>query len=616
MKDTIKYLVIFLSVLSISLLIYLIIDLNATIDELVVSTLEQESEQVKSECEDLLENVTNEFIIYEENLSASKIDLNKNDFFYNTFIPFLKHSNIVSSLLLANANGDELMLLKIDSVNYISRVSFDQESTEIDIKYKDGEISFLDSSATKEKYDAKIRPWFINAYQNPNKLNLTAPYLFFRSKKMGATISKTFISSNDTMVLAFDILLSDISKFTKSLDLSENGFSMVVNEENKIIGLPRLNFAHDSSNNLLMSISEVNHPLLSMISKEIDLSEGDQIFNIDFENNFWWVKKSDFNFCGHGFKIILASPESDFSPTINSTKIALWISVFTIVLFIIIINGLFKKNNRYIKSLFEKNIEIQEQKEIVEEKSKEITDSIEYAKRIQSAILPPEKLVKEYLQESFILYKPKDIVAGDFYWFEQKDNMTMYAAADCTGHGVPGAMVSVVCNNSLNRSVREFGLTIPGKILTKTRELVIEEFEKSEEVVKDGMDIALCTIEGKTLKYAGANNPLWLIRNGELLETKASKQPIGCYDNLEPYPTHTIELQKGDVIYTFSDGYADQFGGKKGKKFKAKALRELLLSIQDKSMEDQKIILDNAFENWKGDHDQVDDVCVIGVKVK
>ncbi|TXB64801.1 SpoIIE family protein phosphatase [Vicingus serpentipes] len=615
MKGAIKYLVISLSVLSISLLIYLIIDLNATIDELVVSTLEQESEQVKSECEDLLENVTNEFIIYEENLSASKIDLNKNDFFYNTFIPLLKHSNIVSSLLLANANGDELMLLKIDSVNYISRVSFDQESTEIDIKYKDGEISFLDSSATKEKYDAKIRPWFINAYQNPNKLNLTKPYLFFRSKKMGGTISKTFISSTDTMVLAFDILLSDISKVTKSLDLSENGFSLVVNEENKIIGLPKLHFAHDSSNNLLKSFSEVNHPLLNMISKEIDLSEGDQIFNVDFENKFWWVKKSDFNFCGHGFKIILASPESDFSPTINSTKIVLWISVFTIVFFIIIINGLFKKNNRYIKSLFEKNIEIQKQKEIVEEKSKEITDSIEYAKRIQSAILPPEKLVKEYLQESFILYKPKDIVAGDFYWFEQKDNMIMYAAADCTGHGVPGAMVSVVCNNSLNRSVREFGLAIPGEILTKTRELVIEEFEKSEEVVKDGMDIALCTIDGTTLKYAGANNPLWLIRNGELLETKASKQPIGCYDNLEPYPTHTIELQKGDVIYTFSDGYADQFGGKKGKKFKAKAFRELLLSIQDKSMEEQKIIIDNAFENWKGDHDQVDDVCVIGVRI-
>lgn len=280
---------------------------------------------------------------------------------------------------------------------------------------------------------------------------------------------------------------------------------------------------------------------------------------------------------------------------------------------------------------------IMKQKLMVEQAHQEIKDSIVYAKRIQSAILPPAKLVKEYLKESFILYKPKDVVAGDFYWMEClsavnslqssvdcelktarkafRDGLILFAVADCTGHGVPGAMVSVVCNNALNRSVREHSLTNPGEILNKTREIVIQEFEKSDEDVKDGMDIALCSLLGNKLQYAGANNPLWMIRNGELIETKANKQPIGQFDNPEPYTTHTFELEQGDAIYIFSDGYVDQFGGEKGKKFKATAFRSLLLSIQDKSMEEQKTIINESFETWKGSLEQIDDVCVIGVKV-
>ncbi len=258
----------------------------------------------------------------------------------------------------------------------------------------------------------------------------------------------------------------------------------------------------------------------------------------------------------------------------------------------------------------------------LEEKNKEVMDSITYAKRIQSAILPTNKIVKEFLPESFILYKPKDIVAGDFYWMEQKGGKILFAACDCTGHGVPGAMVSVICNNGLNRSVREYGLLDPSKILDKTREIVIAEFEKSENEVKDGMDIALCTLEENTLKYAGANNPLWIIRNGEVLETKANKQPIGKFDKQLPYTTHTFELNKGDSIYIFSDGFVDQFGGenlpegrKGGKKFKSKPFKNLLLSIQEKTMEEQRVLIDEAFEAWRGSLDQIDDVCIIGMRV-
>ncbi|MCB0408585.1 MAG: tetratricopeptide repeat protein [Flavobacteriales bacterium] len=293
-------------------------------------------------------------------------------------------------------------------------------------------------------------------------------------------------------------------------------------------------------------------------------------------------------------------------------------------IFLIFVFNRLQVTKRQKNIIEEQKQAVEEQKQIVEtahheleEKNQEILDSINYAKRIQNAILPPQKVVKEFLQESFILYKPKDIVAGDFYWLEHKENKVLFAACDCTGHGVPGAMVSVVCNNGLNRSVREYNLTDPGKILDKTREIVIQEFEKSEEEVKDGMDIALCSLQGNTLHYAGANNPLWIIRKGaeEIEEIKADKQPIGKYAEPTPYTTHKIELQKGDTIYIFSDGYADQFGGEKGKKFKAANFKKLLLSIQNETIEQQRELINQAFEEWKGDLEQLDDVCVIGVKI-
>ena len=266
--------------------------------------------------------------------------------------------------------------------------------------------------------------------------------------------------------------------------------------------------------------------------------------------------------------------------------------------------------------------QVEEQKFLVEEKNKEITASISYAKYLQEAILPADELFKNALPESFVLYLPKDIVAGDFYWLESIDfdsaqSMVLFAAADCTGHGVPGAMVSVVCHNALNRSVREFGLTDPGKILDKTTDLVIETFEKSGQEVKDGMDIALCLIDkaNAVLHYAGANNSLYVVRNSELIEYKANKQPVGKHSRREPFTSCPVSVAEGDVIYLFTDGYADQFGGPAGKKFKYSTFKQLLMEVSEQEMAEQCELLRKRFEDWKGTLDQVDDVCVIGVRV-
>jgi ligand-binding sensor domain-containing protein/serine phosphatase RsbU (regulator of sigma subunit) len=259
-------------------------------------------------------------------------------------------------------------------------------------------------------------------------------------------------------------------------------------------------------------------------------------------------------------------------------------------------------------------------------KNKEVLDSINYAKRIQSAILPSEKLVLEKLPNSFIIYKPKDIVAGDFYWMEPTNGSIFFAAADCTGHGVPGAMVSVICNNALNRSVREHKLEDPAKILDKTRQIVLEEFGQSEEGVNDGMDIALCKLtpkdEGYELEYAGAHNPLWIVREDKeaeegftLEEIKADKQPIGRFHDPKPFTKHIVKLGKGDSFYIFTDGFSDQFGGEKGKKFKTANFKKLIVKVQNQAIEKQGESLNNMFEEWKSDFEQLDDVCVIGVRI-
>lgn len=288
-----------------------------------------------------------------------------------------------------------------------------------------------------------------------------------------------------------------------------------------------------------------------------------------------------------------------------------------VIVFSVFLYRRFKVTQKQKIIIERKERETSRQKHLIEEKQKEITDSITYAKRLQQAILPPSDYIDKFIPNNFVYYKPKDIVAGDFYWAENINDLFFIAAADSTGHGVPGAMVSVVCSNALNRSVKEFNLTITGEILDKTRELVLETFEKSTDEVKDGMDISLLCIDktNKKIFWSGANNPLWYIQDNNLLEIKANKQSIGKTDNSTPFTTHELQYNTGTIFYLFTDGYADQFGGPKGKKFKYKQLEELLLKNYQLPMVEQVSILDTSFEKWKNDLEQVDDVCIIGVMV-
>lgn len=280
-----------------------------------------------------------------------------------------------------------------------------------------------------------------------------------------------------------------------------------------------------------------------------------------------------------------------------------------------------KQQSIKFKNIYKlKNKVITDQKDTIKNVYDEITDSIKYAKKLQEAILPSKNSFKSYFDDSFVYFKPKDIVSGDFYWLIEKENTIYIAAADCTGHGVPGAMVSFVCANALEKSVKELGCKNPSEILNETRKLVIETFAKAGSEIKDGMDISLTAIHdnnSKSVSWAGANNSLWIIRKGakEVEEIKADKQPIGNYAHQKPFTAHNVKFNKGDCFYLFTDGFQDQFGGERGKKFKPANFKKLLLSICSEQMDKQLEIIDSAFKNWKGDLEQVDDVCVIGVRL-
>ena len=280
--------------------------------------------------------------------------------------------------------------------------------------------------------------------------------------------------------------------------------------------------------------------------------------------------------------------------------------------------------------------QIEEQKELVEEKNQEIVDSINYAKRLQDAILPSSEVLKHWFQESSVLYLPKDIVAGDFYWVETVDDELYFAVGDCTGHGVPGAMLTVVCSTALHQSVNEHGLRSPARILDKVTDIVTSRFRSTEDgqEVKDGMDIALCKYDSKskTVTFAGAKNPLYIstrlgaeipelavvkVSNDirQLLEIKGSRQPVGHVAEREPFTEFSYECESGDSLFLFTDGMPDQFGGENGKKMKYKPFKQMLLESEKGDLTACAAQLEARLVKWRGELEQVDDVCVMSIRI-
>ncbi|HXP52001.1 MAG TPA: SpoIIE family protein phosphatase [Bacteroidia bacterium] len=276
--------------------------------------------------------------------------------------------------------------------------------------------------------------------------------------------------------------------------------------------------------------------------------------------------------------------------------------------------------------------QIKKQSDIIEQKNKDLIDSINYARNIQQAILPSMSSMMQAFPEMFVLYTPKDIVSGDFYWYNSGNaaktsdfategtHLDAFAVVDCTGHGVPGAFMSLVGYTLLNQTISMPGVNSPAQVLSYMSSGLLTTLNKKQEeiAINDGMDMSVCVYNRQTMKlrYAGANHVMYHIRNSTITSYNGDKQAIGLQsvDTYKPYTNHEIQMEKGDVIYMFSDGFEDQFGGEKGKKYKSSRFREFLQSIHANEMPKQKILLEKEFSEWKGKHEQLDDVLVIGIR--
>lgn len=299
----------------------------------------------------------------------------------------------------------------------------------------------------------------------------------------------------------------------------------------------------------------------------------------------------------------------------------LYIFIFIILIFFVFIVFIYFRTKKLNDTIRIQKNEVEEKNKLVESQHKDITDSIRYAERIQKAILPPDSQWRKRLPQSFVFYSPKDILSGDFYWVEETEEHIFVAAADCTGHGVPGALISIVNYNLLNKAVLEKHIYDPAKILDAVNDWLTESLHQSfaSSIVKDGMDVSLISLNKKTneVLFSGAFNSIYTIQNKLLFEHKGNKFPVGAFIHEEKrnFTTTSIQLQKGDSIYLFTDGYADQFGGPKEKKFKYAQLKETFLEINTLSPKEQHSVIQNKFIDWKGNLEQVDDVLVIGIVI-
>lgn len=416
--------------------------------------------------------------------------------------------------------------------------------------------------------------------------------LNFRRVRKVEPVDLLYITGNSR------IRLSDLNKKLE-------GRPYIILTENFPFGVSMLNFAMNKDNDLFF---EIHDQVLKNKGANIDKSILKSDRRITSEKD--WKKKLE------AAMLIIKEKQQKIEKTTKEIKqqtkkinkqikvisylsTAIFIAVISMIIISLLVFVLLRINKQRKNAL------------------NEITDSINYAKRIQTAILSKKTLFEDHFNEHFVLYQPKDIVSGDFYLITMEDDKLFFTVADCTGHGVPGAMLSLICHNSLKKTIKELKIYEPAKILDKVAEILKNLLAKGAKDVNDGMDLALCCLHLKTNKfeYAGANNPLYYIKNKKIEVIKPDRQPIGKYEDRKPYKNHVLEYKKGDVFYLFSDGYADQFGGSKNKKLSYKKFREILLKNHKESMDEQKNILQKYFYEWKGEQEQIDDVCVMGVRI-
>nr|WP_321450865.1 SpoIIE family protein phosphatase [uncultured Carboxylicivirga sp.] len=630
---------------------FLIHDLYKSANELSVSFIRETEidfqETVQAYINDINHLISNNSTIRYKN-AADILNRQLNNQHYS---PSLTYFESVNSIVVASTNGDSYMLhrQKEEWMNRITQITGDT-TEEVHQFWKGVSTDNKDFSMNTDTtvYDPRVRPWYKGVIkQEPNTIFWTDPYKLHTDKKYGITASTYSLANNgDTIVTAYDILLTNFNKLTQSIELTPNSYALVVTADNyRVVGLSnnkRFNNSDSTSEYLLRNIRYLNMFALNKgIKRWLDNNKSFSPTEVKVGSKHWWMGiqpiLSDDN--KELFYVIMMVPEADFRATMNQTLNITSVSFVIIIVLLFFITSAFKKINAQNRLLLKKRIRIARQKEFIEQRNKEILDSIHYTKAIQASMLPKDDQLINAFSDHFIMYHPKDIVSGDLYWHETFDGCQMIAAIDCTGHGVPGAVLSMISYGGLKSALLSNNLIQPNKILEHLNAVVTSYFlNKTKYVINDGMDIAFTTYYPKDslIQYAGAKNPIFIVRNNTnplmvnnqplvpvltdnnrcLYVIKADRKGVEPSSESVRFTCNNIIVENDDCVYLFTDGYADQFGGEKGKKINMKRFKELLLSVAEHdSMFKQKEHLQNFFFKWKGTEEQVDDVLILGYRI-
>ncbi|MCW3786622.1 SpoIIE family protein phosphatase [Plebeiibacterium sediminum] len=631
---------------------WLVYDLNQSVDDLSVSFINETSLEVRDIVQNYINDV-NRLVLSTTDLNYKTADdiLNVKDN-NRVYGPILNYLESVTNIVLANTQGSTYWIHKRDGelVNRITKIHENQyERTFYTWKeHCQIERTRIYSKSDTIIYDPRIRPWYKGAVtQNPKDVFWTKPYQFYSIRQHGITAATYFMAENgDTIVSAYDILLKDFNNISRSIQLTPHSYAFIVTADSlSVIGFPdKEQFDEEDSiaKYTMGNVSKLGIASLNMgINAWRELDYSHKPFEIEVDGRDWWVGFQPIVSEDEEklFYVVMLVPEADFRSTINRSINILIGSIMIVVALIVFIIRAYRRIHTQNEKLRDKRLKISRQKKFIEAKNKQIMDSIYYTKTIQSTMLPSPEQVKGFFENSFVLYLPKDIVSGDFYWIEELEGHYIITAADCTGHGVPGAVLSMIGYGGIKSAIKERSYLKPNLILEHLQLVINSYFLKAHNRgVNDGMDISVCVFnkENLSITYAGAKNPFYIVRHSDnpllvndalqqpdiqmqgraLFVIKADRKGVEPSEVLYEFKNNHVILEEGDMVYQFTDGFADQFGGEKGKKLNTKRFKELILAVsQDPLMKNQEKELQEYFMQWKGSEEQVDDVLVMGFRV-
>ncbi|MCK5856940.1 MAG: SpoIIE family protein phosphatase [Bacteroidales bacterium] len=681
----IKIFMILVIPVSIAVLIGVLYNLTQTVEHLTKDLIQRTGAKVESELDEMIKPVSDDLKLFSEFLIASQSDSTDLSKFNKIVRPIISNNVHVKTAVYGDSYGSEFMLMQLEDSSWYSRVQKMRSSKEQEVKFYNWILdSDLKLNIVKEWQDSislgkdpRNSVWYKRALdiEMERTVGWTKPYLFSTSGNLGITavIRYTPLSNpKNEIVVALDLILLYLVEYVNDLEISDNGRAVLYTDDGVLCYSKSDKFScNDSINKYSLSDnSELEIPIFEMMLHEKARQDIDYNvpFSFDYQGEKWWAEVILYNRNGiHYTKIAVVVPETDLMSEMDRTKLIIILGFGLVFILVLISLNAYRQQHHANVLLNQKKIEIEahrdkieaqrdkierqhmlvsDQRDQIREIHSEVTKSISYAQRIQSSALPNIKVLMDNVKDCFVLFKPRDIVSGDFYYFTRVKNKLIISVSDCTGHGIPGAFMSMLGMSMIDNIVVSNQVFDPGEILNRMRSQIIHALSQSVDGdgQRDGMDMAICVIDldTKIMQFAGANNPVvivsqshkkWKEKKGvkyladdktglNLYRVKADSMPISIYLKMDEFKTHEYQLEENDMVYLFSDGFVDQFGGVNneirnagGKKFKIKAFQRLLLDISELTSIEQQQILDDTIKEWRGSINQIDDVTVLGFRV-